>query len=417
MENLQELANKQSELLGTEAPTVNTPEQDAVVAPEPAAEASVEAPLQKEDAGVKDASSVEEAPVVDEPTEEKKEEPPKWELNFEEFNKTLETDYKSTEEIKQAFEKSKSTTNYEAKLKEVEELHAKEVEELRKRDAVELFGKEGYQELMIRQKLGDGKNLVVLKGILDGSIEKKNPIDKAAARLMFDDNSLNASTAVAMVLESAGVRLEDDGTLEEGFKFNDIQNARIRRQALEADEYFKGIKETDIPSLEGYDDIKKEREAKEQERVDSLNKAWGPKLDDTLRQFEKYDGLPEEEKKKYTELQDFSYEVDQASKELLRGRALEFITKKNLELNEANLKLVAKELYGAFEVANYRKIYSAAMEHLKSKLIEKHDSDVHNPQPISKEEAPDAVVEDLAKSQKESLSSIGIGRKSVLDIG
>ena len=180
-------------------------------------------------------------------------------------------------------------------------------------------------------------------------------------------------------------------------KGKSMDKAFLLRQSLEE------MKNVEVPEIEDFRKTAEERQAQEQERVDSIKKSLEPHKDSLLSELQKIQEVDKDGNVV------FEYDIDKPTRDKALGYIERYLVANNMSLTEENKSKIIQEFKEEYAAKNWRKINKVWMEESLNKKEEKHIQETHNEQPLNDQEKSDATDEkkEIHDSQRDAFRKMG----------
>lgn len=366
------------ELEAREASKNPTPAPEPVVANEPV---------------INEAGQKGEPTKVEPPKEETKTEPIKttW---LDEVNKAYKTDFKSPDDFKAVFEKSKKVDEYEPKVKGFEETEAnykKQLEQLQSslkqlNNPLSYFSSpEAYVAEQLKKQYPD-KNPKVLHDVVTSDVKVMDDLDVLIKDAFLNTPGLKGGDEGVRetILSEFGV---DPTTPKDEWPIS-VQN-RIMIKANQARKEWSELKsKVELPKVASPE----EREA-EAKRLQEEKRQKITPLKETFSKFDKFT----------TEIDGeiFDFNVTDEYKEVLPQMFDTYFVEAGLDVNEDNLKSMETLKRAMFLEQNFVPIYKKIVADAETKFKAKQDELLNNTNPTNTKTAAEGEENENQKFSKE----------------
>ncbi len=96
-----------------------------------------------------------------------------------------------------------------------------------------------------------------------------------------------------------------------------------------------------------------------------------------------------------------NFELPEESKSVIMKNALDYVVSNQMEVNEANVKIVAQSMYSDIQDSNRQKIYHAIFERARSMTEKEYMEKYHNPSKKNNDTPPGGAQEESDEAKKE----------------
>lgn len=321
-------------------------------------------------------------------------------LNYEFFNKTFKTDFKTEDDLKKVIELSSKAKEFEDRVKDYEELKQKLEAYQEGVDVLKYFKSEDDYKVQQFAKTNPDKDASVAFKLFTSDMSKLGDLDVLTQFELLDGVISNEAEAKILIAEKYGIDLEADPK-----EWTALARTQLKRDANKARGEIKLMKEG-IPLPEKVDVEGRRKQAQEeaQKKAELLNKGWGdivPKMLNELKEVEIND-YDKDGKAEFV----FKYAVPEEDKKQLRDDIMTYLTSNGKEINEDNVKEAGNVLQGMYVLRNVGKMMKAIKAEIAAAIDEQKDKETHNPNPIKTEVKP-PDDEAVAKKKAETAYALG----------
>lgn len=343
-----------------EAP-VETPETPA----EPAAEPTVETPIQ--------------------------EAPQDW-FDLSKINERFGTSFQSEDEIKSTISSLSSYQELSQKKGYYEEL-----EKILPEVLAELDGRTGTPEEFALNytvnQLSQGRDRSVVQRIVGSDIQKMDAIEAIVLQYQFMAPNLSDKheLVVKSVLQDLGVDTEDPEFDANNIQIKDV--VKFARMEADAKKFLKDqVSSVQVPPIK---DFKKEIEARAEARKQAEAESqtvrqkrvqdWTGKAKEIASQVTKIDFM---ETKDGKDVVDFTYQIPKEYLDEVIPYLVEYAVESGYDVNADGVKKVQDEFIQFIKDEKQDEIRRAYGSEIASRIKAEMDAKIHNPKPINTQEAP-----------------------------
>jgi hypothetical protein len=333
------------------------------------------------------------------------------------LNQRLGFEFKSEEEIKESIRSLNENKEYLSKREYFEELEkiAQEFQnEMSDENLVKSFGsKENFDKAVMIQHLSQLMPQVIAAQVVSSDVNKMDNLEALYIETISRDPNLlslvDESTIKKGILKQLGVDISDP-EFDLSKYLDAVRNTPeaavgLSTRATAAKNYFKGLTEEAKKSIPIQHDFKQELDRKIKERGELLQKRtndWTIKAKDIASQFNEFKITEKDAQGK--EVVDFTFAVPKEFQDKVANYARDYAVQNGLDVTPETVAQIQSEIQDAFEDQYKTQIRKSYMEEKLAKYKEELDNKIHNPKPVSTQEAPPdqgtSPDEELQKQRK-----------------
>lgn len=314
-------------------------------------------------------------------------------LNYEFFNKTFKTDFKTEDDIRKIIELSSKTKTLEDQLKDFETLKA-DVEEYKKGiDPLAYFASEDDYRIQQFKKSNPDKDASVAYKLFASDVTKLTDLEVLTQFEMLDGVIRDEAEAQSLLADKYAIDLESDPK-----EWTVLARAQLKRDANRARAEIKTMKEEiKLPTRVDVEGQRKQAQEAQAQKAELLKKGWNdivPSMITELKEVEindyDKDGKPEPV---------FKYAIADEAKPRLQAQIMEHLLASGKEINADNVKEAGAIVQSWYVLQNIGKMIKAVKSEIAAEIDRKKDEETHNPIPLKTEVKP--VDDTEAKRRKE----------------
>jgi len=331
--------------------------------------------------------------------------PPPETLNYEFFNKTFKTDFKTEDDFKKVIELSSKAKTLEDQLKEYETLKADLEAYKTGVNPLDYFASEDDYRIQQFKKENPDKDASVAYKLFASDLGKASDLDVLIQFELLDGAVSNEAEARELISAKYDLDLSSDPK-----EWTALARTQLKRDANKARGEVKSMKEG--YKLPDKVDIAGRREAEKadaQKRVETLTKGWQdivPKILTDLKEVEindyDKDGKVESLMK---------YVIDDEAKKQLGTEVMDYLVVNQKDINDDNVKEAAMVMQSRYVLQNLPKILKAYSTSILAEYDKKRDAELTNPNPLKTDTKPVDEAEAARKRQSTEQALGGLGFK------
>jgi hypothetical protein len=318
-----------------------------------------------------------------------------------------ELGYETPDELKSSLNELKAAKEeYEKKLPYYQEVEKEFQNLVDLADPAKFFKtEEEYNNFLISQKLGEGKDFGVTQRIVRNDLSKLSDLDVLSLQYQYDTPRLaGQDTEIKrMILKKLGVDLEEEGFDINNPKLDTGQDIELARMAQQTRDHFNqakaSVQKPDRPDfrkkIEEQTQAKAAAEAKRKEDFDKMAHAWEGEVKGITETISKIEHKIKNENNE--DVVDFVFKVDEEFGKNVPSLVMNYALSNNLPPTQENVKYAGELAQMAYVYDNLWKIAEAYKNQENAKLREQLDKERYNGTDFNTKTPPPGRDEDLAK--------------------
>lgn len=318
-----------------------------------------------------------------------------------------ELGYETPDELKSSLNELKAAKEeYEKKLPYYQEVEKEFQNLVDLADPAKFFKtEEEYNNFLISQKLGEGKDFGVTQRIVRNDLSKLSDLDVLSLQYQYDTPRLaGQDTEIKrMILKKLGVDLEEEGFDINNPKLDTGQDIELARMAQQTRDHFNqakaSVQKPERPDfrkkIEEQTQAKAAAEAKRKEDFDKMAHAWEEQTKGIVSSINKIEFMKKNDKNE--DVVDFTFTMDEEFQKEIPALVMNHVLSNGLPPTQENVQYAGDLVKRIYISDNYQKLVEAHTNQKLTELREQLDKERYNGTDFNTKTPPPGRDEDLAK--------------------
>jgi hypothetical protein len=321
-------------------------------------------------------------------------------LNYEFFNKTFKTDFKTEDDLRKVIELSSKAKTLEDRVKDYDELQQKLEAYKESQDILKYFKSEDDYRAQQYLKNNPDKDATVAARLFTSDVSKLSDLDILTQFELLDGTLGDEAKMRSDIAEKYAIDLEADPK-----EWSALAKSQLRRDANKARAEIKAMKEgIALPERVDVESKRKQAQEDANARAEQLQKGWSTEVPKLLADLKSVEVIDYDKDNKAESI--FTYAVADEDKKQMGEDIMGYLISSGKEINDNNIKEAAGTIRGWYVLNNLPKMFKAFKSELAAVIDEQKDKETHNPNPVKTDIKPPDDAE-TKRRQDETAYALG----------